>query len=181
MDLEFVAEPESSFSRACVGTHEYLAPEIATGVGHGNGVDWWAFGVFIYELIYGRTPFKGGSKESTLRNILARELKFPDGSTEESRSSAVAAKDLISRLLERDPRRRMGSVKGAAEIKRHRFFSGVQWPLIRNMMPPVVVGHAAAAPVARFSKERRRLWTWKWSSRISNQQKKRLVINGKSD
>ncbi|KAK8963697.1 Protein kinase PINOID [Platanthera guangdongensis] len=184
VDIEFVAEPESAFSRACVGTHEYLAPEIASGVGHGNGVDWWAFGVFVYELIYGRTPFKGGSKEATLRNILVGELKFPNGSAEDSRrASAAAAKDLISRLLERDPGRRMGIVKGASEIKRHRFFRGVQWPLIRNIMPPVVLGQTACATVAavgKFWRERRRLWAWKWSRRSINQAK-RLFINRRRD
>ncbi|PKU60584.1 Protein kinase PINOID [Dendrobium catenatum] len=67
-----MAEPESAFSRACVGTHEYLPLEIVGGSGHGNGVDWWAFGVFIYELIYVRMSFKRGSKEADLKNILSR-------------------------------------------------------------------------------------------------------------
>ncbi|GFZ06660.1 protein kinase superfamily protein [Actinidia rufa] len=74
---EFVAEPTTAFSRSCVGTHEYLAPELVSGNGHGNGVDWWAFGVLVYELLYGTTPFKGGSKEATLRNIAStRGLRF---------------------------------------------------------------------------------------------------------
>ncbi|XP_020588367.1 serine/threonine-protein kinase WAG1-like, partial [Phalaenopsis equestris] len=162
VELEFVAEPESAFSRACVGTHEYLPPEIVGGAGHGNGVDWWAFGVFIYELIYGRTPFKGGSKEATLKNILTREVRFPDGGSDERRA-AVAARDLISRLLERDPRRRIGSVKGATEIKQHPFFDGVSWALIRMMKPPVVAGHGGATVRKKFSREGKRWWTWKWS------------------
>lgn len=74
---EFVAEPRAAFSKSCVGTHEYLAPELVSGNGHGNGVDWWAFGVLIYELLHGTTPFKGGSKESTLRNIAStRGVRF---------------------------------------------------------------------------------------------------------
>ncbi|KAL2553393.1 Protein kinase domain-containing protein [Forsythia ovata] len=48
---EFIAEPTTAFSRLCVGTHEYLAPELISGNGYGNGVDWWAFGVLIYELL----------------------------------------------------------------------------------------------------------------------------------
>ncbi|KAE8732139.1 Serine/threonine-protein kinase WAG1 [Hibiscus syriacus] len=96
---EFVAEPTSAFSRSCVGTHEYLAPELVSGTGHGNGVDWWAFGVFIYELLYGTTPFKGASKESTIRNIASsRKMKFPQAAELEEAGTAEA-KDLIEKLL----------------------------------------------------------------------------------
>ena len=65
--MEFVAEPTTAFSKSCVGTHEYLAPELISGNGHGSDVDWWAFGVLIYELLYGRTPFRGASKEEEHR------------------------------------------------------------------------------------------------------------------
>jgi protein-serine/threonine kinase len=70
--FEFVAEPMAASSKDCVGTHEYLAPELVSGSGHGNGVDWWAFGVFLYELVFVRTPFKGHTKEATLNNILSK-------------------------------------------------------------------------------------------------------------
>ncbi|KAJ3684456.1 hypothetical protein LUZ61_013620 [Rhynchospora tenuis] len=136
-ELEFVAEPDTAFSKDCVGTHEYLSPEMVTGAGHGNAVDWWAFGVFLYELLYGRTPFKGPTKEATLKNILNKELRFPSLGDKEDEEMAKA-RDLISRLLERDPRRRLGATRGAAEIKRHPFFKGVEWALIRCVTPPVV-------------------------------------------
>ncbi|XP_016486524.2 serine/threonine-protein kinase WAG1-like [Nicotiana tabacum] len=139
---EFVAEPTGAFSRSCVGTHEYLAPELISGTGHGNGVDWWAFGVLLYELLYGTTPFKGSSKESTLRNIASSKgVKF---NVEESRGNEPSgmgeAKDLIERLLVKDPRRRLGCARGATDIKRHPFFAGIKWPLIRTYRPPEVRG-----------------------------------------
>ncbi|KAG0463886.1 hypothetical protein HPP92_019955 [Vanilla planifolia] len=56
---ELVAEPISARSKSFVGTHEYLAPEVISGTGHGSAVDWWTFGVFLFEMIYGKTPFKG--------------------------------------------------------------------------------------------------------------------------
>ncbi|KAL2467511.1 Serine/threonine-protein kinase WAG1 [Forsythia ovata] len=59
---EFIAEPTTAFSISCVETHEYLASELISGNDHGNGVDWWAFGVLIYELLYGKTSFKEGTK-----------------------------------------------------------------------------------------------------------------------
>lgn len=135
---EFVAEPTAAFSRSCVGTHEYLAPELVAGNGHGNGVDWWAFGVLIYEMAFGTTPFKGGSKESTLRNIASsRDMRFPE---EEGGEEMSYVKDLLEKLLVKDPRRRLGCTRGAADVKRHPFFKGIKWALIRNYKAPEIRG-----------------------------------------
>ncbi|CAN4103078.1 unnamed protein product [Withania somnifera] len=135
---EFVAEPTTAFSRSCVGTHEYLAPELIAGAGHGNGVDWWAFGVLIYELLYGTTPFKGNSKECTLRNIASSKgVKFY---VDQTQGDDTEARDLIEKLLVKDPRRRLGCDRGATDIKRHPFFAGIKWPLIRTYRPPEVRG-----------------------------------------
>ncbi|KAL4278277.1 hypothetical protein GQ457_03G025350 [Hibiscus cannabinus] len=154
---EFVAEPTTAFSRSCVGTHEYLAPELVSGTGHGSGVDWWAFGVFIYELLYGTTPFKGGSKESTLRNIASsRKMKFPQA----EELGSAEARDLMEKLLVKDPRRRLGCSKGAQEIKQHPFFDGIKWALIREYKPPEVVGGVARRR-GHVGHVKRRRWFWK--------------------
>ncbi|KAG9440208.1 hypothetical protein H6P81_020373 [Aristolochia fimbriata] len=132
---EVVVEPRGAYSRSCVGTHEYLAPEVVDGGGHGSGVDWWAFGVFLYEMLYGRTPFRGASKEATLRNIHTKGLGFP-GAGDGEEEGMAEARDLIGRLLVKDPRKRLGCDNGAPEIKRHPFLAGVNWPLIRCYTPP---------------------------------------------
>ncbi|RCV37057.1 hypothetical protein SETIT_8G032200v2 [Setaria italica] len=133
LELEFVAEPVELRSMSFVGTHEYLAPEIVSGEGHGSSVDWWTLGVFIFELLYGVTPFKGYDNEMTLANIVARALEFP-----KEPSVSSAAKDLVTALLAKDPARRLGATVGAAAIKRHPFFSGVNWALLRCATPPYV-------------------------------------------
>nr|CAB3459378.1 unnamed protein product [Digitaria exilis] len=133
LDLEFVAEPVELRSMSFVGTHEYLAPEIVSGEGHGSSVDWWTLGVFIFELLYGVTPFKGYDNEMTLANIVARALEFP-----KEPSVSSAAKDLVTALLAKDPARRLGATVGAAAIKRHPFFNGVNWALLRCATPPYV-------------------------------------------
>ncbi|KAJ8440506.1 hypothetical protein Cgig2_022947 [Carnegiea gigantea] len=132
-ELEFVAEPIDVRSMSFVGTHEYLAPEIVSGEGHGSAVDWWTLGVFIFELFYGITPFKGVDNEMTLANIVARALEFP-----KEPSVPASAKDLIAQLLVKDPIRRLGSVMGATPIKQHPFFNSVNWALLRCMKPPFV-------------------------------------------
>lgn len=137
---ELVAEPIHACSKSFVGTHEYLAPEVISGQGHGSAVDWWTFGVFLYEMLYGRTPFKGENNEKTLINILKQPLTFPKIGVGSSREfeEMVRVQDLISKLLVKNPKKRIGSLKGSVEIKRHDFFKGVNFALIRSVKPPEV-------------------------------------------
>ncbi|WOG87704.1 hypothetical protein DCAR_0206935 [Daucus carota subsp. sativus] len=129
---QLIVEPTSARSNSFVGTHEYLAPEIIKGEGHGSPVDWWTLGIFFYELLYGKTPFKGTGSDDTLCNVVSSEcVKFP-----ESPMISSQAIDLMRRLLIKDPKSRLGSVKGAAEIKQHAFFHGLNWALIRCAVPP---------------------------------------------
>ncbi|KAE8733984.1 Serine/threonine-protein kinase D6PKL1 [Hibiscus syriacus] len=131
---QLVAEPTDARSNSFVGTHEYLAPEIIKGEGHGAAVDWCTYGVFLYELLYRKTPFKGvgndetpfksvGNDETpfkgvgndeTLANVVLQSLKFPD-----SPLVSFQARELIRGLLVKEPENRLGSKKGAAEIKQH--------------------------------------------------------------
>ena len=112
-----------------------------SGEGHGSSGDWWTLGVFIFELLYGVTPFKGYDNEMTLANIVARALEFP-----KEPSVSSAAKDLVTALLAKDPARRPGSRRGAADVKAHPFFRGLNFALLRSSRPPVVPG---ASPLHR--------------------------------
>ncbi|KAK9154177.1 hypothetical protein Sjap_001657 [Stephania japonica] len=126
----FMAEPVRA-SNSFVGTEEYIAPEIITGAGHTSAVDWWALGILLYEMLYGYTPFRGKMRQKTFANILHKDLKFPG-----SISVSLPAKQLMYRLLHRDPKNRLGSHEGANEVKKHPFFRGVNWALVRCMNPP---------------------------------------------
>ncbi|KAI3808688.1 hypothetical protein L1987_24646 [Smallanthus sonchifolius] len=128
-----IVEPTAARSMSFVGTHEYLAPEIIRGDGHGSAVDWWTFGIFLYELLHGKTPFKGNGNRETLFNVVGQSLKFPEGSNISS-----AAKDLIRGLLVKDPQKRLGYKRGATEIKQHPFFESINWALIRGIHPPEI-------------------------------------------
>nr|AHZ63872.1 phototropin [Pilularia globulifera] len=126
----FVAEPVTT-SNSFVGTEEYIAPEVITGAGHSSAVDWWAVGILLYEMLYGRTPFRGKNRQKTFANVLHKDLIFPS-----SIPASLAARQLINGLLHRDPSNRLGSEGGANEIKQHAFFRGINWPLIRDLTPP---------------------------------------------
>ncbi|XP_060199448.1 serine/threonine-protein kinase D6PKL2-like [Lycium barbarum] len=130
---ELMAEPTGARSMSFVGTHEYLAPEIIKNEGHGSAVDWWAFGIFLYELLFGKTPFKGSGNRATILNVVNQPLRFP-----ESPVVSFSARDLIRGLLVKEPQNRLAYKRGATEIKQHRFFEGVNWALIRCASPPEI-------------------------------------------
>ncbi|XVE50976.1 hypothetical protein DITRI_Ditri02bG0000300 [Diplodiscus trichospermus] len=130
---ELIAEPTDAHSMSFVGTHEYLAPEIIKGEGHGSAVDWWTFGIFLYELLFGKTPFKGSGNRATLFNVVGQPLRFP-----ESPVVSFAARDLVRGLLVKEPQHRLAYKRGATEIKQHPFFEGVNWALIRCATPPEI-------------------------------------------
>ncbi|KAE8713726.1 Protein kinase G11A [Hibiscus syriacus] len=119
-------EPTNARSMSFVGTHEYLAPEIIKGEGHGSAVDWWTFGIFLYELLFCKTPFKGSGNRATLFDVIWQPLRFP-----ESNVISSAARDLIRGLLVKEPEHSLANKRGATEIKQHPFFEGVNWALIR--------------------------------------------------
>ncbi|PKA51063.1 Serine/threonine-protein kinase OXI1 [Apostasia shenzhenica] len=128
-----VSRPRTSFSGersySFVGTQEYVSPEVVRGDGHNFAVDWWALGILTYEMAYGRTPFRGRSRKETFRNVLTKQPEFVG----KHRSGLT---DLISRLLSKDPTRRLGYVGGAEEVKAHPFFNGVKWELLADVGRP---------------------------------------------
>lgn len=130
---ELMAEPTNVRSMSFVGTHEYLAPEIIRGEGHGSAVDWWTFGIFLYELLHGTTPFKGSGNRATLINVVGQPLRFP-----ETPQISLVARDLIKGLLVKEPLKRIAYKRGATEIKQHPFFEGVNWALVRSAHPPYI-------------------------------------------
>jgi protein-serine/threonine kinase len=75
----------------------------------------------LYELLFGKTPFKGSGNRATLFNVVGQPLKFPESATGQV---SFAARDLIRGLLVKEPLNRLASKRGAAEIKAHPFFEG---------------------------------------------------------
>uniref|UniRef100_A0A7N9AV32 Ribosomal protein S6 kinase n=1 Tax=Mastacembelus armatus TaxID=205130 RepID=A0A7N9AV32_9TELE len=109
------------------GTIEYMAPEIVEGgtSGHDKAVDWWSLGVLMYELLTGGSPFTVDGDENSHTDIVKRIAKkdppFP-------KDMGPLAKDLIQRLLIKDPKKRLGSgPNGAENVKKHPFYQKINW------------------------------------------------------
>jgi serine/threonine protein kinase len=116
------------------GTPEYIAPEILAnnGEGHCNMVDWWSFGVLVYEMLVGQTPFFSAESQTAIyKNILTGKVPL-------ARDVDPVASDMIMRFLTRDPAQRFGSFAtgGPAQVKTHRFFQGVVWHMLANQEIP---------------------------------------------
>ncbi|XP_025054545.1 ribosomal protein S6 kinase alpha-1 isoform X4 [Alligator sinensis] len=114
------------------GTVEYMAPEVVNRQGHSHSADWWSYGVLMFEMLTGSLPFQGKDRKETMTLILKAKLGMPQFLSSEAQS-------LLRALFKRNPANRLGSgPDGAEEIKRHPFYSTIDWNKLyrREIKPP---------------------------------------------
>ncbi|XP_077113231.1 protein kinase C delta type-like [Ranitomeya variabilis] len=119
-------------SRNYGGAPGYGAPEMIRGDFYDAGVDWFAFGVILYNMLLQDSPFEGDTIEEIECNVMCHEPSYKD-------IADYAAVDIMSRLLCKDPSVRLG-VNG--KIRKHPFFSNLNWTDIRTgkAPSPVITG-----------------------------------------
>ena len=98
-----VHAPNSRRKTLC-GTLDYLPPEMVSAHAHDSNVDLWCVGVLLYEFLVGQPPFMSEGNHETYRRIKQVDLKFPNFVSAEAR-------DLISRLLQLEPSKRLPFAK----------------------------------------------------------------------
>ena len=113
---------------------------------YGRAVDWWAFGVLMYEMLLGQSPFRGDDEDEIFDAILEDEPLYPITMPRDavsilqkvsSYSNSYDSVLNVPQLLTRDPARRLGSGKSdAEEIKRHPFFKDVNFDDVLNKRIP---------------------------------------------
>ncbi|NXX55420.1 KS6AA kinase, partial [Scopus umbretta] len=127
------------------GTVEYMAPEVVNRQGHSHSADWWSYGVLMFEMLTGSLPFQGKDRKETMTLILKAKLGMPQFLSSEAQS-------LLRALFKRNPANRLGSgPDGAEEIKRHPFYSTIDWNVsIRNTRANFYATqhHCLSTPVA---------------------------------
>ena len=114
-------------TKSLCGTPEYLAPEILFEKDYGIEVDWWSLGVIIYEMLSGYLPFKILPDEKITKNVYKTKIKIFN-------HFSLAAKDLVTKLLEYNPKKRIGY----HQIINHPFFKDIKWDKIekKEIIPP---------------------------------------------
>lgn len=106
------------------GTPEYLAPEVILSKGYSFSVDWWALGVLVFEMQAGHPPFFASDPNKLYEKILDGGYKCPDTINNE-------CKNFIKGLLQVDPTKRNGSLKGGVyDVKCHAWFNDISWQLV---------------------------------------------------
>ena len=121
-----------------VGTAEYVSPEVLGDKPAEFGADVWALGIMIYQMFFGKTPFKEKNNYLTFRKIEQLKIDFEGG---EKITIPDDAKDLISKILVKEPNKRLGGGEPGTEydiahLKSHPFFKGIDWKNLHNMTPP---------------------------------------------
>jgi len=127
-------------TRTRCGTPLYMAPEIIKNLPYGQGVDWWAVGVMIYEMMTGYPPFDCDEEEDTdsdsaddklEHKIINDEVEFPD-------DMSLAAVSIVTKLLMKNSQKRLGSTGSVDAVRQEPFFKGVNWQALqeKRVQPP---------------------------------------------
>ncbi|XP_049307881.1 protein kinase C, brain isozyme isoform X3 [Bactrocera dorsalis] len=131
------------------GTPDYIAPEIILYQPYGKSVDWWAYGVLLYEMLVGQPPFDGEDEEELFAAITDHNASYP-------KSLSKEAKEACKGFLTKQPNKRLGcGPTGEADVRIHPFFRRIDWEKIENreVQPPFKPKIKHRKDVSNFDKQ----------------------------
>lgn len=129
VDFGFAKQlPINRKTHTFAGTPEYVAPEIILDRGHDRSADYWALGILIFELLVGKTPFRGQNQIKIYQQILGGidVVQMPS-------KIPKPAQGLIRALCKQLPAERLGyQRRGIMDIKKHGWFDGLEWQKLKK-------------------------------------------------
>jgi len=138
----------STTSTFC-GTPEFMAPEILLDKKYGRAVDWWAFGVLIYQMLLQQSPFRGDDEDEIYDAVLADEPLYPIHMPRDSVS-------ILQKLLTREPDQRLGGgPTDAQEVMNQPFFRNINWDDVyhKRVQPPFLPQIKSPTDTSNFDSE----------------------------
>ena len=122
---------QGELTQSFCGSPAYLSPEMVQRKGVGKSADIYGIGAVLYEMISGTPPFYSNEIEKLYQNIKKSKLVLHNYFSDE-------LKDLLKKLLCRDPKKRIG-IYNKSEIKSHPFFKDLDWEKLgrKEITPPL--------------------------------------------
>jgi serine/threonine kinase 32 len=115
---------------AVAGSMAYMAPEVLRKKGYYDSVDWWSLGVLVYELLFGKRPFRGRTNGALTQAILHDDLRFPPDAEERVSPECIQA---IQGFCTRDISKRLGcNADGFDGVRNHPWFAGIVWEALES-------------------------------------------------
>lgn len=131
------------------GTPEFMAPEIIAGKQYDRSVDWWAFGVLMFQMLLCQSPFKGDDEDDIFNAIEHDDVRYPISMP---RQTVL----VLQALLTKESTQRLGSSeRDALEIMEHPYFQDVNFDDVLNMriQPPYLPEISSEHDYSNFDQE----------------------------